>query len=79
VQHAVLAEADLHLLAPRVALHVDVRDALRPGLDDHVVDEPHERVVRLLDRLVVVQADALRALALERLDQLVNELLLGVR
>ena len=42
-------------------------------LDDRRVDQPHQRVVALLDlRLFVERQAALRVLALERLDQLVG-------
>ena len=62
VQHAVLAEADLDLLAARVGLDVDVGHALRRGIDDHAVDQPHQRVVGLLDLRVVVVACVVLAL-----------------
>ena len=66
---AVLAKTHLHLLAPRMRLDVDVGHALRVRLDDHRVDQPHQRVVGLLDRLVVV-APLLLLLLLQRLHQL---------
>ena len=68
-QQPVLAKADADLLAPRIAFDVDVGDALLVRLDDHVVDQPHQRVVGLFDRPLVV-ARALEAFLFQRLDQL---------
>ncbi len=80
-QQAVDAEAHLHLLAAGAALDVDVGHALRMRLDDHRIDQPHQRGVGLLDgAVVVVRRCAVRAFGrrhLQRCQQRVGALVLG--
>ena len=56
-QRAVLAEAHAHVLAAGVRLDVDVGGLLLDGVDDHLVDQLHQRVV-LLERLRLVEVAA---------------------
>ena len=73
-QRPVLAEAHPDLLLAGVALEVDVGDVVPVRLDDHVVEQAHQRVVALLDRLFLVGGGgaALPAFLLERFDELVG-------
>ena len=71
-QQAILAKADADLLVPRITLDVDVGDALLVRFDDHIVDQPNQRVVALLDRHLFIGAAALLTLFLKHLDQLVG-------
>ena len=68
-QDAVLAEADADLLAPGVALDVDVGHALGMRFDHHAVDHAYQRVVGLLDLRVLGPLAFLLAFLLQRLQQ----------
>ena len=50
-QLAIDAQADAHVLRRRFGLDVDVGGAVRNGLVDDGVDQPHQRVVRLADHI----------------------------
>ena len=58
VEPSVAAKADAGLFLARIALDMDVRHALAVRLEDHAVDHPHQRVVRLLDRRFFVGEQA---------------------
>jgi hypothetical protein len=55
-EYAVLAKAHAQLVAPGLRLDVDVGHGLLLRLDDHRVDQAHQRVVGLLDLALVVAA-----------------------
>jgi hypothetical protein len=52
-QRAVLAESDAHVAAGGIRLDVDVRSLLLDRVDDHLVDELHERAVVCGELLLV--------------------------
>ena len=62
LEHPVAAEADLHLLGAGQGLDVDVGHPLRLRLQDHGVDQAHQRVVRLLDGPLLVGGFVARTL-----------------